>query len=510
MTLAQNGTWSPITQAQVRAGIVALWKAAYGANADTDPNTPDGLEITIIANQLSLAFDVDTRIWANSFFRSAEGTALDRILDLFGKTRDPATSSTASEIFYGTPGTPVPIGTTVITTDAAANSFTTEAAAVVGAASNSDAWVVRIKNASVGDLYAVQVDANPALGYVAAPLDTPLLIAQDLRDQVNGQGFATAALAGTDASGFALLAIEVIGGPGNVATTFTGAALLDDLEAVRVDVTATATGQTLAAAGTLQTISNPIVGITGATNDADATPGVDVQSDDDFRAAHLETLFANAARTDSGLRAAVQRVPDMIEVGVTSNRTTAPVDAFGRPIHSVEVVFLAEDGVDVDQLVANAIASQLVAGIQPYGLASMGLGVTEDGEIVEIFATPVERLYLHLQITLTPGESFPTAGDTAAAVATATANYFDSGLITTAAGQTTDINAKLITGKDMLRTACNTPINSVTNNGAAIIGILTDVTLTPGGVPVFGATDQVASPRQIIRADASRITVVII
>ena len=79
--------WDPITFNETRAGIVALWKLAYGDNADTDPNTPDGLEINLIAMAVMLAYDVNTGLWANSFFRSATGISLDRILDLFAKAR---------------------------------------------------------------------------------------------------------------------------------------------------------------------------------------------------------------------------------------------------------------------------------------------------------------------------------------------------------------------------------------------------------------------------------------
>lgn len=510
MTLAADGTWDPLTFVEIRSALVSLWKQAYGDNAPTDANTPDGLEITIIATQMSLAFDVDTALWANSFMRSATGDALDRILDLFRKVRAPATKSTGTAVFYGTPGTPVPAGTTVITADSAANRFTTDALASVGAASNSDAWVVRIQEPiSVGDSYIVQIDANPALATVAAPLDTPTLVSTGVRDALNGQGFATAALAGTDTAGSALIVIEVAGGPGNVATTATGSALLDDLEAVRTAVTATTTGTLLASAGTLQTLANPIAGITGVSNDADATPGGAEESDDEFRARHLETLFANTARTDSGIRAAVSSISEMVEVNVTSNRTDV-TDAMGRDPHSVEVTFLHPDPTSIYSDVADAIAQQIPAGIKPYGQVNMGLGTTVDGEILDVDATPVEKLYLWLTVTLTAGESFPASGDMESTIATAIADYFDSGLLSTETGDIYDVDGKLVIGKDMLRTATYTPINLVINSGATTIGILTDTTALPTDVPSPGATDRPADARQIVVADASRITVVIV
>ncbi len=173
----------------------------------------------------------------------------------------------------------------------------------------------------------------------------------------------------------------------------------------------------------------------------------------------------------------------------------------------MEVVFLADS--NVDQQVADAVARQIPAGIQPYGLASMGFGATVDGEVIEVLATPVEELYLHLSITVTAGEGFPTAGDIEATIAAAIAGYFDAGVISTTDGVITDPNGQLVTGKDMLRVATNTPINLVTGSSATNIGVLTDVTALPTDIPGCAASDQPATARQIIRADAGRIAVTV-
>lgn len=514
MSLMPEG-WDPIVFPEIRAGLVALWKAAYGSTTDTDSETPDGLEIDIIAAQLMLAFDTDTQLWADSFFRSSRGQALGNILDMFGKLRDPASASSGSAVFYGTAGTAVPIDTNVLTDDQAANRFDTDIATTVGASGNSDAWVVRVKlNAGVvetGETYTVTVDANPPVDYLAVGGDTTTSIATELRDGLNTQGASTAALAGLDDDGSALLVVEVVGGPGDVvaSTTFgTPALVIDDLEAVRAAVTATTNGALLAPAGTLQDLANPIAGIVGVSNDVDVTPGRAEQSDDDFRAEHLETLFSNAARTDAGMRASVASVAGVLENTVVSNRTITPIDTLGRPIGSVENI-IRTDGTVADAEIANAVARQIPAGIEPYGLRSFGLGTTPDGEVVEIFATDVEDRFLHLSITITAGQGFPV-GDITGTVATAVANYYDAGLIQTVSGEATDPTAILVIGKNMTRESCRTPINSVTNNAATTIVVLTDTTATPGAAPVFVAADQFASDRQIILADASRISVVVV
>ncbi len=173
MALADNGTWDPTVFAEIRTALVALFKSAYGDNADTDPNTADGLLISMLASQFALAYDVDTKLWSNGFYRSATGDALDRILDMLGKTREPATESEVTAVYYGTPGTAVPASTTALTSDTALNRFLTDGLVSVGAAGNSDTWVIRVQEPLViPDLYVVTVGANPPVGYLTAPGDT--------------------------------------------------------------------------------------------------------------------------------------------------------------------------------------------------------------------------------------------------------------------------------------------------------------------------------------------------
>jgi len=510
MPLSSTG-WDPITFAEIRAGIVQLWKQAYGDNADTDPNTPDGLEISLIAMSLMLAFDVDTQLWANSFFRSATGVSLDRILDLFAKQRDPATFSTATTVFYGTPATPIPASTVVITADQSANRFATDAAGAIGADDNSDYWIVRILEAQDGVQYLAQVNAEVPSDYTALVSDDVEDIASGLAAEINLDGFATASLGGVDVDGNALIIVQIVGGPGNHTVFDVGAVgtVIDTTEATRVSVTALEIGPLPAVAGTLRTLANPIAGVQGVINDQDAQIGQSRESDDALKARHLQMLFANSARTDGGMQDSVAKINGIEENLVRSNRTVSPVDSFGRPIGSVENIILkTQQNPASDTSIANAIARQIPAGVEPYGLRSFGLGTTIDGEVIEVFATDVEELYLHLGVTITAGENFPT-GDIETAVKTAISTYFNAGVIQSSSTTYTDVSAVLKIGKDWLRTTTLTPINLATNNAAALVSITSDVTANPGDPPTLTNVDQFADDRQIIRVDASRIAVTI-
>lgn len=512
MTVTAQGGWDPTTFPELRPGVVALWKAAFGDNTPTDPNTPDGLEISLIATTLMLGFDANTGLWSNSFFRSATGISLDRILDLFAKLREPAVASTATVVFYGTAATVIPAATVVVTADTALSRFATDAPDAIGAAANSAVWVGRIVDAQVGVDYLAQVGGNLPSSYQALGGDTVEDIAAGLIAATIADGFATATPGGVDSSGNALMVFDIVGG-GTDSMTFSdfggSGPTIDGTEAARVPATATETGAIAAVAGTLQDLATPIGGVEGQTNDADAVIGRAEESDDALRARHLQTLFANSARTDGGMRAGVDALEGVEANLVISNRTESPTDAFGRPIGSVENIVLKTDTNPAsDSSIASAIARQIPAGIEPWGLRSFGLGTTVDGEIIEVFASDAEQLYLHLGVAITMGEGFPT-GDLESAVAAAISTYFDAGFYETSEGTFVDTSAILGLDDNWLRTATNTPINSVTQNSAQTIVITSDVTANPGDVPTLVAADQTATARQIIRVDASRIEVTI-
>ena len=80
----------------------------------------------------------------------------------------------------------------------------------------------------------------------------------------------------------------------------------------------------------------------------------------------------------------------------------------------------------------------------------------------------------------------------------------------TSNGVFTDSTAVLGLGSDWGVVATCTPINIIVQNRSAGIVVLSDLTPNPGDAPVFVSDAvQPATDRQIIRVDASRITVVV-
>jgi hypothetical protein len=488
------------TLAQARAFNVDDWREKFGNDARTGPEDADGQIIDIQTLIQYLGWQALLRLWSDSFVRTARGSALDGLLDMFGKKRKPARASLAEVVVFGAELTPVALGTQVETTGSGAL-FATTAAVTTGALLGSDTWMTRIPATVTPAVdYSIDIDAT-IYTHTAIGGDTSTTVATALRALVNAGSDGTATLAGIDSSGRALLTVDVTGGPGIVGNDGTP---VETFPAARAPAEATTTGPLTAPAGTLQILPTPIAGIEGASNDADATVGRDVETDDEFRARHYQSLFGLGCGTDQAIR---QKVLDALDAqgiefvetcNVTSNRTVAPVDAEGRPIGSFETVLRYADTApaDADARVAAAIASCMPAGVEPYGQTFTESVEVYPGNFVDVSATRVTTLYLHLTVTVTPGEGFPTAGDPAESIRVGVVDGWD---------------AIALEGQDWYRTSSAAAASDAVNGTALDIQITSDLTPDPGDAPAFASVpSQPASAREIIDLDGSRVTVVIV
>lgn len=484
----------------LRSANVEDWRGKFGDDADTDPESTDGQIIDLLTLPQLITLSNQFRLWADSFVRTARGAALDGLLDMFGLTRIPAKASVGTTVFYGSENTAVALGTQVQTAGSAAL-FATTAAGTTGLLLGSDTWVLRVPaSINVGQSYTADIDGTPYT-HMALGGEGSLDVARQIRDLINVGPDATSGLAGTDASGRGLLVIDVTGGPGIVTN---GGTDTDAQTAVRIAVEAVDTGATSAPAGTLQVLPTPVAGIIAASNDADVALGRDVESDDEFRSRHLGSLYGSGCGTDQAIRARVLEAMDaqgidfVASCNVTSNRTDSPTDADGRPIHSFETVVRYTEGFpsDANTLVAEAIASCMPAGILPYGLTFTESVEIYPGNFVDVSATIVAVLYLHLDITVTAGENFPTEGDQEQAIASGVATAWDQ---------------IAVEGQDWYETQSAGAVSIVVGGTALSIVILSDLTPLPGDVPVFAAVpSQPAITREIIDLDASRVKVTIV
>lgn len=466
--------------ADARTRVVELWRERFGASAATDTGTVDGEVIDILALLLALCWQGFAANSSNAYGRTAEGNFVDRILDMFARRRRLATASTASVVFYGTDTTAVGLASLVEVGGSEGARFATDAAAAIG--DGDAAHVVRLNTVADSTLYTITVDGTPCT-YTSDGTATREEIVAGLLADLDDEGFA-ALDGGTDADGRARIVIEDPGG-----LTVTAGANLTAYPAVRVAVTATETGPIAMLAGSPR-MAVAISGVVDVASTADAVIGRNREGDGDFWSRHLAQLSSNGTRTSDALAARLAELAGVEGVAVYDNETPI-VDADGMPPHSLEVVILG----GVSDQIAALIYGHKPAGIRAFGRTEQLVQYTRNGDPVVIGITrPTER-YLHLEVTVTPGEGWPSSGTPGPSIAAALATWLSG------AGRPRQ-------GQDFYRVSLSGVVTSTVTGVAAIV-VRTDDTPAPGDVPTFTASDIVVARDEILRADSSRITVII-
>lgn len=497
-TLDETGLQTPRFP-EARALVVEKWKARFGDDAQTGSDSPDGLIIDVIALMLALAWEGVAAVYTSSFFRTAAGTSLDLLLDMFGRRREQAEASTASSVWYGDAATLVPEGS-VASVETTGDRFATDADGTTTTAGGGGPIVVRILEAVDANTYAIDVDTTTESTVVAGAGSTPASIADAMRTQLaTDNPTATVTRAGEDPeTGAALIVLEALGA--GVVTVGPSADVADDADvrfAVRIAMTAESTGPKTALAGNLNTIETPVGGIDGVSTTADADVGRDIETDEDFRDRHLDQLNSGGAASPEAIRARLlDRIDDMRFVRVFENESNV-TDADGRPPHSFEVVWIGPAGTETEDAVAAEIFAAKAAGIQAYGdITSTVTDAYGDPHSIGHSRGTVE--YLHLDVTIVPGEDYPTVGDPLTAAQEAIATYLGEGG-----------DGELGLGVDFYRFALGRPISEAIGGVSSVLSITVtaDSTPNPGDTPTLVGADITVDDDAILDVDSSRISV---
>jgi uncharacterized phage protein gp47/JayE len=251
-----------------------------------------------------------------------------------------------------------------------------------------------------------------------------------------------------------------------------------------VDAEAQTAGAVPANASTITVIATPVSGWTAVTNDADATPGLDDETDPQLRARTEASLATGGTSPTDALRAALldpRTVPGVLQVVVTPNDTDFADDQ-NRPPHSVECLVLGGD----DQVIADAIWANKASGIQAYGSSTWTVLDADGASHVVRFSRPTTRS-VHVVIELRRDAS-TYAGD--AAVKSAVQAWHD---------------ANLRMGQPVL-------LARVSSLALAVAGVTNVVRVLLGLAepPDVGAADLEVGPRDLADLDTANIDVTVL
>lgn len=472
--------------ADARARVIEIWRARFGENADTSSDSPDGKIIDTFSLLLALVWQGLGQLNADAYARTAEGVFLDQSLDMFARRRLPAAPSTVPLIFYGADSTAVIQGSLVATTDTLAR-FGTDEAVTIG--DDNSVWVVVVDSIEDSTLYRVTINATD-YDFTSDGSATADEVLAGILDALEGAPGITAIAGGLDSNGDRLIVIDT---PAAATLAVTGP--LVRYYAARVGSTATETGPIQGLTGTVRVLVNPIAGVTGVTSTEDADVGRNLETDGEFFARHLRTLSANASRSPEAIAARLMEprtgVPGVVVARVRENETSVDPDANGLPAHSFETLVLGGD----DQAIADLIWAQKPAGIRAYGTTEVAVLDSVGHPHTIGFTRPTVR-YLHLEITVTPGEGYPMTGTPLATIQDAVATFFRPG----GAGE-------LQLGQDFYRFAVGRPASEVVH-GIAALAVRTSTTAAPEDAPTFAASDVSVDDDEILDVDSARITMI--
>lgn len=381
--------------AQIIADLEDAERLAFGAAINLLPSSVGGQLNGVFGDALKGNWSLANAVYQSWDPEAATGAALDRIAAITGITRLPATKSTMTSagsnpaVCTGTPATSLLVGR-VVSVGLSADRFVSTAAATLTLLTS---WAP-LTAYSVGD------------------------------QRTNGGSVYQVSVAGTSAAS---------GGPSG-----TGDAIVDGTVTWRFAGTGTAAADVdfeaeefgvVAAASAVLAIETPVSGWDGAKNMADATAGVDLETDAALRTRRLGALRAQGDATVESILA------DLIDpvsgpTGVTEafvfENDTIITDGAGRPPKSVECV--VRGGTDAD--VARQIFESKGAGILTFGFpGSIVTEVVVDSQgfnhTIE-FSRPTDvPIWIDITVSI---DAAAYAGDTALRLALVAAGDEQAGL----------------------------------------------------------------------------------
>lgn len=385
---------------EIRRSIFDELRARLGQSFDETPDSLTGQFVSIFAEREAALWELAQAVYLSAFPATATGLSLDYAVSYAGVTRIQPSASSARVILFGSQGTTVPIGSLIESTYLGESQSTPSRFALT-----ADALITRDSLAELylhsypvvtGNIY--EVTYNGTLCSYTATADgagTPITLA--LKAQIE-------ALGGTAISNGPQL---VITSPTSFAATWSSTWTLEKMGSPAT-ADATVTGPVVAPAATLTTIVSTTSGWTAVSNPSAATPGTDLETDEDLRARYATGVYRLGAGTLPSILANLEQDIDGITSVAVFENASDTIDADGRPPHSIEAVI---EGGDNDTI-STALYRLKPAGIRAYGNTLVPYTDDTGYEHPIAFSRPEDQLvWLRATLTTTSEEAVP--GDVA-------------------------------------------------------------------------------------------------
>lgn len=463
----------------IREELQEDFKSAFGEDLDVTADSNAGALIDLLTKKFATIWEGLEESYNSRDVNGAQGLSLDRICQMVGVSRAPATPTTVQGVLTGDNGTVIAAGS-LVAQDTTNEEFslnnnvtinttnTIEASIEVGTVIDSTAYVITINSNN----YTI----NSGAGATAASIIAALKVEVDLGGEP---------IIFTDnLDGTALIVAD----DGITIFTISLSTELDFIElSVLGQFIASNTGPTAVPSNSINTIVTPVSGWSTIKNDQAGITGSAIETDEQLRARRSNALLGTGAGTDPAIEANLfNEVDNVTSVRVISNRTNGTVDS--RPAKSYEAIVTGGE----DQDVADKLWEVQPSGIESYGNTTINV-VDSNGDTQIIkFSRPVDR-YIWIKYTLELYSEEALSANIEATIKDAVVLF-----------ATEEYRA----GVDVIRDRLTQPVyESVTGVGNMTIELA--VTALPTDTPIFGSANIPISDREIAAVTQSRIQVTI-
>lgn len=352
--------------------IEALFRQTFGAGIKLTPDTIFGKLVGIMAERETELWEVAEVEYNSHYPNSASDISLDGVGEYTAFTRNAAAVSTAVAYLAGTNGTLIPADTLFAVQDAG-DQFKTLADINLAGSQFSINSLTRSGSTVTADATA---HGRSVGQYV--------FINDAVETEYNG---LVEILTVADVDTFTYSISTTPTSPA------TGTITADPATAVNVE--SVDTGPVAALASTLNQVVNTISGLDRVDNYADATKGVNVETDAEFRTRRLEALQGLGAARLEAIRGALLQISNVTAAKVFENVDIVP-DGDGRPAKSIECLVIG--GLDADIL--PVVWDKKAAGIELFGSISGTVTDSQSIDHTSRFNRPVaSNIYLELDLT---------------------------------------------------------------------------------------------------------------
>jgi uncharacterized phage protein gp47/JayE len=472
MSLTEQGFDRPRLN-EIKADYDQRFTDALGP-INTSPDAGAGQIICIFSAALDDAWEALQNTYDAMYPATAEGTSLDGAVSLVGLERLGATPTTVIAMCYGTQATVIPAGALARALDN--RQYVTTAATTI---SNMSAGDVEITVTTVTNLANYQVIAGgTSVVYTADADATDAEIAAGLAALFDPLVFLATSNQG-------VLRIRAADQYSDFTVTADSKLTIIKL-GTPVTFTALDMGAYVLPAGALNAIDSSVLGWTEVYNLVAGDTGRFVETDEELRARHAETVRVTGAATVQAIRSRIlQDVDSVTSVSVYENRTHLFVSLM--PPHSFETVVSGGS----NQAVADKIWEVKPAGIETYGNTAVQV-LDDNGDLQIIkFSRPANK-YAWIRVSvnaLYPEEPLPAA--VVSAIKAAVLAY----------------GVGLGVGEDVITQRFYGPIYTATT-GLGSITVEAALTTLPGDVPTYSTANAAVARAEIAVFDELRISVV--